>query len=358
MLNKSSKKSRDIGRRLFLLFCALSVLLLAEHAAMAQEPASTSIILRNNFYKSLEGKTIVFVPMALGPPLLNAWIYTMALEARQVGMKTEVIDPNWSVSAMTQAISAVISRKQKPDILVVHVPNIHVLDTLLKRAEAAGIYVIQINVFSNYKTDAHVGADWTGLATQVAEEIVKQCGKGSGKSGKVAIMQGEMAGDIGIEQTKAILAVFKKHPEIQVVSNQAAQWDANKAYDITSAVLRMHPDLCAYYGYWGTMDLGGAKAVKAAGLMGKVQVYSSGEVTPAICGAIKEGLFTKYWNYMALRQGHDIMTAAKTLLQLRQKPGSLKLAFYSPTEVLTKENVENYNCWCPSAERVRSLLKE
>ena len=196
------------------------------------------------------------------------------------------------------------------------------------------------------------------MGTAEAEEICRECGAGSGKSGKVAIFQGEMTSDVCIEQTQAILSVFAKHPEIKVVSNQGTSWDANKAHDLAAVVLKQHPDLCAAVGYWQGADLGFAQAVKESGLMGKVRVYSSGEITPPVCAAIREGKITKYWNYDAFRQGHDVMTATKFLLQLGEKPGSHRLALYSHMDIMTKENVDNYNCWAPSMELVKKLISK
>lgn len=335
------------------ILCASWILVFAS-TALTEE--ITSAKLRQDFVKALKGKTVAFVPCALGAPLPDIWTYNLAKEAKQFGMKLIVRDPAWSPAKMTQAVTALI--RQKPDILIVHNLNVQLLASLLKKAEKSGIHVIQINMISNYKTDAYIGADWTGLATDMGAEIIKQCGAGSGKSGKVAIIQGEMTSDVCIEQTKGLMAAFKSHPEIKVVSNQSAAWDANKARDITSIVLRQHPDLCAAVGYWQGMDLGIAQAVQEAGLAGKVHVYSSGELTPAVYEAIKDGRMTAFWNYHADVQGHDLMTAIKTVLLIGQKPGALKLVYYSPMDKMTKENMSQFNPWIPSTVLVKELLNE
>ena len=64
--------------------------------------------------------------------------------------------------------------------------------------------------------------------------------------------------------------MLAKHPEIKVVSNQAADWDASKAKAITQTVLKQNPDLCGIVGFWDGMDIGTAAAIKEAGLTGKV----------------------------------------------------------------------------------------
>ena len=61
---------------------------------------------------------------------------------------------------------------------------------LVKKAMDSGINVIQINLKSPNNGDAYVGANWYEIGADAGEELVKACGKDSGKNGKVAIVQG------------------------------------------------------------------------------------------------------------------------------------------------------------------------
>ena len=81
----------------------------------------------------------------------------------------------------------------------------------------------------------------------LADEVVKQCGTASGKSGKVQIIQGELTAAASVDQVGAMLDVFGKDKNIKVVSNQAANWDANTALEsgVTSARL-------AGFAAWGS----------------------------------------------------------------------------------------------------------
>jgi ribose transport system substrate-binding protein len=315
---------------------------LAPFHASAQSKLKSSEELYDSFVKATSGKKIAWVPQFLGGPLTDGWTRVMKTQAEGLGMKFEVRDPNWSTSAMTQAVTAFIA--EKPDVLVVHNPNVQLLARQLKQAEEAGIYVVQLNMVSNFKTDSMVGGDWRGLAKGMAEDIVKTCGEGSGKSGKVAIVQGELTSDVSILEMEGALEVFAKHPEIKIVSDQAAMWAPNKAREITAAVIQQHPDLCAVLGHWGPMTLGSGQAVKAAGLSDKVAVYSTGENPQIICDAVKDGVLTKYWSVDNLKQGRDVMLTIQYLLIMKQKPGTFKLASYSPFEVITRENADSM-CW-------------
>ncbi len=297
---------------------------------------------RRRFNAAFEGKTIAFVPITMGVPLTITWKDTIEREAGKLGMKFVLRDPNLDMGAMTQAVSALIG--ERPDVMVVHNPSVQLLAKLLKKAEKAGIHVVQINMASNTPTSAYVGADFYRIGKETAEDIVTQCGAGSGRSGKVAIVEGDPTSSVSMEQVTAAKAVFAAHPDIQVVSSQPGYWDANKAREITASVLTQHPDLCATYGVWGIMQLGAGQAIKEAGLTGKVLNYSNGGGPQIICDSIKAGLIDKYWSFDAKLQGHDIMTAVKMILQSGAAPGDLRTVLYSDTRMITAENADGA-CW-------------
>lgn len=291
----------------------------------------------------LTGKQVVYIPAAMGISLTEEWWKEIQIGAEMSGIKAVIRDSNWSTQAETQAVSAMIA--EKPAVMIVHNINTQLLSKQLEQAEKAGIYVVQVNMVSNYKTDIYVGVDWVQLGHDMATDIVKQCGAGSGKSGKVAIVQGELTSAASLDQVKGAMQVFDADKSIKIVSNQAAMWDATKAHDITATVLQQNKDLCALYGFWDTMMMGSAQAVKEAGLTDKVAVYASGDGSRTYCDAVQNGTLFHYYNYDAKGQGRDLINAAKFLMQSGQKPGSFRMAIYSPFSVVTKENVGPSSCF-------------
>jgi ribose transport system substrate-binding protein len=198
---------------------------------------------------------------------------------------------------------------------------------------------------SNYKTDAYVGAGWDQVGRIVGEDVAQACGEGSGTSGKVAVVQGHLNSAASIEQLRGFMSAIEKDPTIKVVSSQAADWDATKANNITATVLQQHPDLCATFGFWGTMQNGAAQAVKAAGKLGQVKVYASGEGARLDCDNIKNGLFYKFLNYSAPNQGRAIMQTVSFLLQSGVEPGKMKLGVYSRPYWMSQDNYNPAMCF-------------
>ena len=129
------------------------------------------------------------------------------------------------------------------------------------------------------------------------------------------IVQGELTAAASVDQVGAMLDVFSKDKNIKVVSNQAANWDANTALNITATVIQQNPDLCASVGFWGIMESGAAQAIRNAGKIDQVKIYASGEGSQLDCDQINQGNFTRFLNYKSTEQGHDLVTAAVTLLE-------------------------------------------
>ncbi|HUN50036.1 MAG TPA: sugar ABC transporter substrate-binding protein, partial [Candidatus Sulfotelmatobacter sp.] len=242
---------------------------------------------RGPYRKSLEGKVVAYVPVAMSFDLAQGWLEGLKKRLEPLGVKIEVRDPNWSTNAGAQAMTTLIG--EKPDVIIAHNPDVQTYARLLQKAEAEGIDVVQINMGSSYRTSAFVGADWIEIGERDTQAVVDAC---KGKSNKIAIMQGQLSAAASAYTLKGAENILAKHPEVKVVSSQAADWDAAKAKGIAQTVLKQHPDLCGIVGFWDGMDIGTAAAIKEAGLTGKVFLATSGGgERKGACEQVKNGAF-------------------------------------------------------------------
>jgi len=324
---------------------ACAAILALPSVAVSQDEGGTKAAheLRADYDMAVRGKTIAYLPITLAAPIAAEWGRMVQEEAAWRGMKYVVRDPNFDSAAQLQALTALVN--DKVDVLIVQNPSVTLLTKEMKRAEAQGTHVIQINMASNYKSDAFVGADWHEVGRLLADEVVSQCGTASGKSGKVQIVQGELTAAASVDQVGAMLDVFSKDKNIKVVSNQAANWDANTALNITATVIQQHPDLCASVGFWGIMESGAAQAIRNAGKIDQVKVYASGEGSQLDCDQINQGNFTRFLNYKSTEQGHDLVAAAVTLLETGVKAGTQHLAYFTIPVWVDKTNASGANCF-------------
>jgi len=249
----------------------------------------------------------------------------MKKQADRLGMKFEIRDPQFSADRGAEAITALIA--EEPDVIVVHNPDVQAYAKLLKRAEEAGIHVVQINMRSNYNSDVYVGADWIGIGEAEAQAVVDKCGAGT--SGKVAILQGQPTSGSDSGMMKGADNVFSKHPEIKVVANQAGEWDATKARSVISTVIQQNPDLCGVVGFWDVMDL----------------LVTSGGGEQMACDNVEKGVFEKEIAYQVMDQGRDLNDMIVTVLESGRKPGKLKAVVYSLQLVISKDTLRPGLCW-------------
>jgi ABC-type sugar transport system substrate-binding protein len=149
-------------------------------AGTAAAQGSTAQQLQEQWNKDVVGKTVVYIPVAYSVPLTRIWGERMQMIAQRLGIKFQVRDPNFDTQREEQLLEAEIG--QHPDVLIVHNPNVQVLAPALQRAENAGIYVIQINMASRYKSDAFIGVQPNELGVEMADAVVNACGAPTSRS--------------------------------------------------------------------------------------------------------------------------------------------------------------------------------
>src|SRR5271163_3144849 len=320
--------------------CALGLMAVASVPALAQKGLDEPF--EGAFKAALEGKTVAFVPVAMNFDLTEGWFAGLKNDLEAYGIKVEVRDPNWSTDAGAQAVTTLIS--EKPAVMVIHNPDVQTYAKLLQRAENDGIYVIQINMGSNYRSSGFVGANWIEIGERDTEAVVKSC---EGKSNKIAIVQGALSAAASAYTLKGVENVLAKHPEIKVVSSQAADWDAAKAKAVTQTVLKQNPDLCGIVGFWDGMDIGTAAAVKEAGMTGKVFVATSGGgERKGACDLVKTGAFDLDLSYDVPTQAADMAGLIKWLISSGVKAGSVKGSIYTTLIPITPANASTDTaCW-------------
>ncbi|HWJ73892.1 MAG TPA: sugar ABC transporter substrate-binding protein [Kaistia sp.] len=325
-----------------LLPAALAAVCLAT-AVHAEEKGLDNHVKRDPYYEGLKGKKVVFVPLAMGFDLTEGWAAIMRKQAADLGYSFEIRDPNWSTDAGTRAITSIIA--EKPDLAIIHNPDLQSYARLEQRMVQAGIKVLQVNLEATVPTDYYVGADWVKVGLIEAEALVKKCGTGSGTSGKVAILEGQPTAASNLYELYAYYHVFGQDPAIKIVADQAATYDPAKARAITETVLQQHPDLCGIVGNWDNQDVGAGAAVAAAGKSDQVYIVTSGGGSKTGCDNIEKGLLDLIVSYDVPLQGDALNQAIVQLLLSPAKAGEIKSTYFTPLTLQTKETISPRSCW-------------
>ncbi|MDY0884330.1 sugar ABC transporter substrate-binding protein [Dongia soli] len=292
---------------------------------------------------ALKGKRVILVPMAMGFDLAQGWAAYIKREVEGFGGVFETRDPNWSAEAGAQAITEAISSSAKPDVLVVHSPDLNSYSKILKKAQKAGIYVILIDNPTNFSADAFIGSDWDRLGQLEAEAVVKGCGENSSK--KIGLVQGDQVNASSLYQYAGIMKVLEKHPDFQVVAKPDSNWDATTSRNVTTTMLQQHPDVCGIIDFWDGDATGAAAAIRDAGKQDAIYLVTTGGGEKVDCDNLESGVFDAVVTTELHNQSRDINAIIKFLLQSGQPAGTSKTYIYTLEKATTKADLTPNSCW-------------
>ncbi|WP_137155883.1 sugar ABC transporter substrate-binding protein [Rhizobium sp. FKL33] len=296
------------------------------------------------YAEAMKGKRVMLVPMAMGFDLAQGWAAILKREVDAFGGVFETRDPNWSVEAGAQAITEAISSETKPDVLIVMSPDLNSYSKLMKKAQAAGIYVILVDNPANFKADAYVGGDWTQLGRLEAEAVIKGCGPNSSK--KIGLVQGDQVNATSLYQYAGIMEVLEKNPDFKVVAKPDSNWDATTSRNVTATMLQQNPDICGIIDFWDGDATGAAAAIREAKLQDKVfLVTTGGGEKTADCDKIADGTYGAVVMTELAQETHNMVAIIKYLLQSGQAPGTASPFIYTLMKATTKENLRPDSCW-------------
>jgi ribose transport system substrate-binding protein len=183
------------------------------------------------------------------------------------GIKNET-----DLAEQVNLVDQMIARRVK--VIVIAPADSRALVTVLKRAKAASILVVNID----NKLDAEVlkqeglsvpfvGPDNREGARKVGEVLAQKLKAGD----KVAIIEGIPTAFNG-QQRRLGFEDAIKAADLNLVGVQSGNWEMDKANNVAAAILSENPDLKALYCANDNMALGAVAAVQAAGKTGRVLV--------------------------------------------------------------------------------------
>lgn len=204
----------------------------------------------------------------------------------------------------------------------------------VKLARSAKIPVVCVDRFPpGMPGDTYIASDSVKAARILGEWVIKQVG---GKA-KVAIIHGQMGTTPEVERSSGFLAAMKTAPGMQVVAEQAADWDADKAFTVAQDMLQRHPEITVFFGECDTMAISAARAARVANLGHRV--FSVGfDGDAAALKVLRNGGFDATMTQKVQAMGR--LAFQSVLDALGGKP--LPKATLMDAELTTKENVDKF----------------
>ncbi|RJX80002.1 sugar ABC transporter substrate-binding protein [Pseudomonas sp. LS-2] len=225
---------------------------------------------------------------------------------------------------------------KKVDALVIAPADSKALASVLKKAQDAGIKVV--NIDNQLDADVlkgkgmevpFVGPNNRKGAKLVGDYLAKQLTAGD----QVGIIEG-VPTTTNAQQRTAGFKDAMDAAQMKIVSTQSGNWEIDKGNAVASAMLNEYPNLKALLAGNDSMALGAVSAVRAAGKAGKVQVVGYDNIN-AIKPMLKDGRVLATADQFAARQAvYGIDTALKMVKgeKLDIKDGVIE----TPVELVTK----------------------
>lgn len=238
-------------------------------------------------------------------------------------------------SAQTQQLSITQTMIGQPfDAFLVSPESTSNLAPAIKQMQTKGLPIVNVE-------DARVDATtFVGPASQVegglaGEYIASQLPNG----GKVAQIEGMAGSNAAQLRTSGFKDAIGKAGNLQLIASVPGDWDASKAYNAASSLLKANPDLAAIYANNDTMALGVVKAVADAGRTSRVIVVGTDGVPSAI-KAIEDGTLSATTTPQPYSQGFWAVQFALALVQGKDVPPFV----LTPAVLVDKNNVaQMYN---------------
>lgn len=256
------------------------------------------------------------------PKLIHPWyeevrngITAAVAEAAQNDIKINVVwdaPPQADVVDHNNRIEANIGKA--PDGLAISCLDPGTNTRLVSEAVAAGLNVVTFDTFCDEKFD-FIGDVNT---EQVGYDVGKALAEKLGGKGDVAVLSGSLTAASHVGRLVGFKKALSEYPEMKIVFERPDNDDLETAVSLTENALQANPNLAAVFGNNASNPVGAARAVKNAGLSGKVLVVGTNAL-PETIPFIEDGTIYAcasdrqwemgYWavKYLvALNQGHTI----------------------------------------------------
>lgn len=303
--------------------------------------ASTFTVFAKGQQEADDGKVLIgFIPMTMN----NEYFITMVNAAEQEAAKSgaellvQAGDSHSSADAQLNIIENMIQRKV--DAICIVPSSSSSLIVALKKAEEAGIPVINIDTRidaemvknAGLKPVPFIGTDNYDGAAMGAKYAMENLGLKSGS--EVAILTGISGQQNAADRRNGFVDTAKG---IKIVADQTANWEVEQGYNVFQNILQANPNVKFVSCGNDNMALGAAQAVKEAGKMGSILVFGY-DAIPAALDAVKENTLAFSVAQFPAEMGILGVRAALTL----KAGGTIDLTTYTKTEVIDKNNVDDF----------------
>jgi ribose transport system substrate-binding protein len=251
---------------------------------------------------------------------------------QELGVEVIVMGPDREVNVQQQVQIVEDLITQRIDGLALAPCGAQELIPVMQSAKAAGIPVILVDTDANWSDKlAYVGTNNRLGGRMAAEHIAKSL---DGK-GKVALITGVMGHQTHIDRVEGAEEIFKKYPDIKIVSKQPANSQRDLAMSVMENILTSNPDLDFVFATAAVMAMGAYEAIAADNADTQLIGF---DADTEVLTLIKQGKVDSLIAQDPTAMGYlGIQALVKVL-----KGGTIDKVIDVPTGLVTRGNVDQY----------------
>jgi ribose transport system substrate-binding protein len=259
-----------------------------------------------------------------------------ARELGGAGVKFSALSANYDLNLQTNHLEDFIAAKV--DLIVLGAADTKGIAPAVKKARAAGIIVIAVDVAAEGGVSATVMSDNLQAGRLAAEFVAQKLG---GK-GQVVIINGPPVSSV-MDRVAGAEEVFRRHPGIKVLSrDQNAGGNRMGGMNVTTDLLTAYPELDAIFAINDPTGLGAALAIRQAR---REKVFVVGvDGAPDAEKALKDPKSV----FLATAAQDPFAMAGKAVevgFELLQGRKPAKDPLLVPVSLVTRENIATYRGW-------------
>ncbi len=278
-------------------------------------------------------KTIVFIPKSTD---VTYWLFLRkgaADKAAELGYRIEYqgVARESDIAGQVNLVNNVASTR--PAGILLAATDASALVDPVKKAMAAGVPVVMVDsginsddAVASITTDNYDGA-FRG-ATLLAELI--------GEKGAVINLGITAGSETGIQRDKGCLEALAKFPGIRLLPTQWTGAEAAVALNSTNDLLTANPDVSGIFSAAAPMAVGGAQALKAKGLAGKVKLVTF-DPSPEVIPLFQEGTINAIVAQDPYQMG---VRGVETIDNVINKRPIGEKSIKIPAQIITPENFD------------------
>jgi len=279
-------------------------------------------------------KKIAVIVSTLNNPWFVVLAQTAAAKAQSLGYETKIFDSQNNTSleadnfenAIASGYNAILFNPTDADGSVVNV--------LKARAAGVPVFCMDREVNSTEAATSQILSDNYSGCVAIGKYFVEQMNK----KGKYVEILGLVGDNNTWNRSKGFHSVVDFYPGLKMVAQQSADFDRNKAMEVTESLLQAHPDINAVFCGNDAMASGAYQALVAAGKANDVKVFGFDGAEDVVNAIKDKKIVATGMQFPKVMAATAAAYADEYFKGKREFPQKMPVA----VELVTQENINDY----------------